>query len=43
MSSARKVPGADHRAQGAGLVDVLRAVKTWTPNAVQNFPLSESG
>ncbi len=43
VSSARPVPGANHRAAGAGLVDVQRAVRAWTPNAVQTFPPGAGG
>ena len=43
MGSARPLPGADPRAQGAGMPDLLRAAYLPAPSAVQTFPVSTGG
>ena len=39
-STANKLPGATPECQGAGMIDLKRALNTPTPNALQNHPVS---
>ena len=40
-STARSIPGADATAQGAGLIDLGRAMKARTPVATQSWPRAD--